>query len=328
MTWEPGESNREEVTVEFDVDRLEVYASATATEKRQRMRELIAGEDIVVLPGVFDGFSVRLVEAAGFLGGNITGSGVANTRFAKPDVGIVGKSANVDAARTLCAATNLPLFADGDTGYGNAVSASYTLREFEDAGVAGLFFEDQQDPKRCGHMAGKRVVSPEEMVAKLEAAADARRDDTLVLMARTDAAATHGVDEAIARANLYLQHGTEMVFPDGLRTTDDIKRFTDEVDGPVCINMGFGIRSRPTTPQHSPAELQSWGVRMVFYPRLLTSAAIRGMELALGALREQQETGVIEDRTDLCVDFDRIEGLAGVAEAQDREERYVTSRGL
>lgn len=306
-----------------EIQANKVLSRVDASAKRQRLRDLMGQRDPVVLPGVFDGFSARLVEIFGWKGGNITGSGVANSRFAKPDVGIVGKGENVDAARTLCSSVDIPLFADGDTGYGNAVSTYVTMEEFESAGVSGIFFEDQEWPKRCGHMSGKRVIAASEMVEKIRAARDARRDPGLVLMARTDAAATHGIDEAIRRANLYLQSGAEMVFPDGLTSSDDIRRFVSSVDGPTCINMGFGIRSRATTPMNTVNELADMGVRMIFYPRMLTSAAIMGMIKALEAFREQCDTGTIVDRTDLCVDFETVEGLAGVNVTRGLEMRYV-----
>src|SRR6195256_2100113 len=171
----------------------------------KRLRRLIEAPEILVMPGVFDGFSTRLVTHAGYPAAFITGSGVSESRLGQPDVGLMGLEENVAAARAIAACSDLLLIADGDTGYGNALNAYHTLRAFERAGVAGLMFEDQVWPKRCGHLKGKEVISAEEMVQKIRAAAEARADPDFVIKSRTDVLATHGVPEAIRRLNLYAE---------------------------------------------------------------------------------------------------------------------------
>jgi 2-methylisocitrate lyase-like PEP mutase family enzyme len=179
----------------------------------RRLRALIDAPQILVLPGVFDGFSTRLVERAGYTAAFITGSGVSESRLGQPDVGFMGLDENVAAARAIAACSNLLLLADGDTGYGNALNVHHTVRAFERAGVAGLMLEDQVWPKRCGHMKGKEVIPADEMVQKIRAAAQAREDPDFVIKSRTDVLATHGLDEAIRRLNLYAEAGADLLSP-------------------------------------------------------------------------------------------------------------------
>jgi 2-methylisocitrate lyase-like PEP mutase family enzyme len=188
----------------------------------QRLRALIEAPEILVLPGVFDGFSARLVRQAGFDAAFITGSGVSESRLGQPDVGIMGMEENVAGARAIAACTDLILLADGDTGYGNALNAYHTVRAFERAGVAGLMLEDQAWPKRCGHMKGKEVIAAEEMEQKIRAAAAARTDPAFVIKARTDVLATHGLAEAIRRLNLYAEAGADLLFADAALSVEHI----------------------------------------------------------------------------------------------------------
>src|SRR5258706_7740596 len=177
-----------------------------------RLRSLINAPDILVLPGVFDGFSTRLVAQMGYTAAFITGSGVSESRIGQPDVGLMGLDENVAAARAIAACSDLLLLADADTGYGNPVNVHHTVRAFERAGVAGLMLEDQVWPKRCGHMKGKEVISADEMVQKIRAARAAATDPNFVLKSRTDVLATHGLAEAIRRLNLYREAGADLPF--------------------------------------------------------------------------------------------------------------------
>src|SRR5437867_9045179 len=178
----------------------------------KRLRALIDAPEILVLPGVFDGFSTRLVEKLGYTAAFITGSGVSEARLGQPDVGLMGLEENVAAARAMAACSDLALLADGDTGYGNAVNVYHTVRAFEDAGLAGVMLEDQVWPKRCGHMKGKEVISLAEGTEKIRAAAQARRDPDFVIKSRTDTLATHGIDEVIKRLNHYAEAGADLLF--------------------------------------------------------------------------------------------------------------------
>ena len=178
----------------------------------------------------------------------------------------MGYAENLRASAALAAISSIPLSADGDTGYGNALNVYFTVQGFERAGLACLMIEDQVWPKRCGHMEGKQVISAEEGVEKIRAAAEARRDPDFVIKARTDATAIHGVGEAIRRLNLYAEAGADLLFADALLTAEDIGTVARNVIKPLTVNMGFGIRQRPTTPLLSARQLEDMGVKAVSYP--------------------------------------------------------------
>src|SRR5258708_7063550 len=197
----------------------------------------------------------------------------------------------------------MALLADADTGYGNAVNVWHTVRAFERAGVGGLMLEDQVWPKRCGHMKGKEVISAEEMVQKIHAAAEARIDPDFVLKSRTDVLATHGVKEAIRRLNLYAEAGADLLFADAAISVEDIATIARNVSKPMSVNMGFGIRQRSTTPLLSARQLQDLGVAAVIYPRLLTACALRGMQTGLALLKESLDSGKPADSPDALVCF-------------------------
>lgn len=294
------------------------------TSKAKRLRDLINAPEILVLPGVYDGFSARLVAQAGFAAGFVTGSGVSEASLGWADLGVMGFEENLRVCRALVGCCDLPLLADADTGYGNAVNVHFTLRGFEQAGLAGIMIEDQVWPKRCGHMKGKEVISAEEAVEKVRAAAEARKDPDFVIKSRTDTLATHGIAEVIRRLNLYAEAGADLLFADALLSVSDIETVVRNVSKPICVNMGFGIRQRSTTPLLSARQLQDLGVGVVIYPRLLTAAAIQGMKQALGALDESLKSGKPVDRPDLLVSFEELNDLMGMAELQRIEQRYLT----
>ena len=290
----------------------------------KRLRRLIHAPEILALPGVFDGFSTRLVQRAGYKAAFITGSGVSEARLGQPDVGLMGLEENVAAARAIAACSDLALLADGDTGYGNAVNVYHTVRAFERAGVAGVMLEDQVWPKRCGHMKGKEVISAEEMVEKIRAAASARSDPDFVIKSRTDVLATHGVAEAIRRLNLYADSGADLLFADAALSSEDIGTIARNVSKPLSVNMGFGIRQRSTTPLLSAAQLQALGVAVVIYPRLLTACALRGMENGLAHLRQSLDTGEVVDRPEALVSFEELNAIMGMSHIEDLERRFLT----
>jgi len=290
----------------------------------KRLRRLIDAPEILALPGVFDGFSTRLVQRAGYKAAFITGSGVSEARLGQPDVGLMGLEENVAAARAIVACSDLALLADADTGYGNAVNVYHTVRAFERAGVAGVMLEDQIWPKRCGHMKGKEVISAEEMVEKIRAAASARSDPDFVIKSRTDVLATHGVAEAIRRLNLYADSGADLLFADAALSSEDIGTIARNVSKPLSVNMGFGIRQRSTTPLLSAAQLQALGVAVVIYPRLLTACALRGMENGLAHLRQSLDTGEVVDRPEALVSFEELNAIMGMSHIEDLERRFLT----
>src|ERR1700682_6396935 len=294
----------------------------------KRLRALIEGPEILVLPGVVDGLSTRLVPKLGYTAAFITGSGVSESRLGQPDVGLMGLDENVAAARAMAACSDLLLLADGDTGYGNALNAYHTVRAFERAGVAGLMLEDQVWPKRCGHLKGKEVISAEEMVQKIRAAAEARVDPDFVIKSRTDVLATHGVAEAIRRLNLYAEAGADLLFADAAMSADDIATIAKNVHKPLSVNMGFGIRQRSTTPLLSAKQLHDLGVYVVIYQSLLTHRTLLRMKLGLELLQQSLDSGKIVDRPDALVSFEELHDIMGMAEIEDMEQRFLTPEQL
>ncbi len=287
------------------------------------LKKLINAPEIVITPGVFDGFSVRLVEKAGFRTATISGAGTSESRLGWADRGIMGFEANLDNARRLADCSDLLLQADADTGYGNALNVYFVVRAFEKAGMAAIMIEDQVWPKRCGHMAGKAVIPAEEMVQKIKAAVDARQDSGFVIKARTDAATPLGLDEAIRRLNMYAEAGADCLFADALSSREDISKVAKNVPKPLSVNIGLGIRARKTTPLIPPNELQAMGVAQISYPRLLTSAALKGMQNAMNVFKgEVVEGNKSVDRPDLAASFDEINDLTGMGFLDELEKRY------
>ena len=291
--------------------------------KGAQLKALINAPEIVITPGVFDGFSARLIEKAGFKTATISGAGTSESRLGWADRGILGFEENLNNARRLADCTDLLLQADADTGYGNALNVYFVVRGFEKAGMAAIMIEDQVWPKRCGHMAGKAVIPAEEMVQKIKAAVDARQDSGFVIKARTDAATPLGLEEAIRRLNMYAEAGADCLFADALATREDIMKVAKSVPKPLSVNMGLGIRSRKTTPLIAPRDLQDMGVAQISYPRLSTSAALKGMQNALAVFKQQVvERNQVVDRPDLAASFDEINDLTGMAFLDDLERRY------
>ena len=249
---------------------------------RRRFRDLISGRELVPAPGVYDAMSARLVEAAGFPVAYMSGFGVTASLIGRPDVGLLGMSEMAQAARRIVAAVDVPVIADADTGYGNAINVIRTVQEYEAAGVAALHIEDQVTPKRCGHMTGKQVVPAEVMIDKVKAAVAARQDPDLVLIARTDAAAVEGIDAAIDRALRYREAGADMLFLDALSSQDDIEKAATALAAErVLFSWGEGGLTPPTTLE----QLRGWGFSVVIFPvaALLASvSATRSMLAQIG----------------------------------------------
>jgi 2-methylisocitrate lyase-like PEP mutase family enzyme len=288
------------------------------------LKAMINAPEIVITPGVYDGFSARLIERAGFRTATISGAGTSESRLGWADRGIMGLAENLENARRIADCSNLLLQADADTGYGNALNVYFVVQAFEKAGMAALMIEDQVWPKRCGHMAGKQVIPAEEMVQKVKAAVDARKDSTFVIKARTDAATPLGLDEAIRRLNMYIEAGADCVFADALASKEDIAKVVRNVSKPLSVNMGLGIRARKTTPLVPPKELQQIGVAQISYPRLLSASALKGMMNALDVFKSDvlgQNKSV--DRPDLSVTFEELNDLMGMKVLDELEKRYT-----
>ena len=298
------------------------------TNPGKRLRELIDAPEILVMPGIFDGYSARLVQQSGFQAGFLTGGGISESRLGQLDIGLMGLEENLQTCRALVACCDIPMIADGDTGYGNAVNVHHTVRAFEQAGVGGVMLEDQVWPKRCGHMKGKEVISAEENTVKIRSAAQARRNPDFVIKSRTDAYAIHGLDETIRRLNLYAEAGADLLFADAVLHEHDIATLVKEVVKPVSVNMGFGIRTRSTTPLISAKRLEDLGVAAVIYPRLLTASAVQGMKNGMQALIACLGKDQVVDRPDLAISFEEINELCGYAESQALEQRFLVNETL
>ena len=285
---------------------------------------LLCEDKITIFPGVYDGYSARLVSISGFETATISGAGLSESRLGWADRGIFTFKDNVNACAEIASCCDLKLVADADTGYGNAVNVHFTVKAFERTGVNCLSIEDQVFPKRCGHMSGKRLISLTEAKDKIKAAVDARTSDKFLIRARTDAANVDGLNAAIDRLGEYIDCGADCVFADAINTVDDIKAITNSITRPLFVNMGFGLRKRPTTPLISPSELESVGVNGVSYPRLLTSGAVRGMISAIEVFKSDVlGKGLTLDRPDLAVDFDELNELVGLDFLSSLEERFV-----
>jgi 2-methylisocitrate lyase-like PEP mutase family enzyme len=293
------------------------------TTNAQKFRALLQSSEFIVSPGVYDGYSVRLVQAAGYKTACTSGAAMSNALLGVPDSGVLGLSENVAHCRHIARSVNIPVTADADTGYGNPMNVHYTVQMFEEAGIAGVNIEDQVSPKRCGHMPGKEVISSAEMVKKIEAACMARRDDAFAIIARTDAIALEGIEGACRRARAYADAGADMIFADAVRSEADIAAIVEAARVPVTVNMGFGIRSRPTTPLIPIRRLKALGVRRISLPRMLPAAAIHGMQQALALMLGVIETGEPIDRPDLLASIEDIMALMGYDEMRAREEKLM-----
>lgn len=282
-----------------------------------RFRALMAGRAPVVLPGCADALTARIAVAAGFEAVYATGAGIANAQLGRPDVGLPTMTEVAEQVARMCDAVDVPVVADIDTGFGNAINAQRTVRIFERAGVAAVQIEDQAFPKRCGHFAGKELIAAGEMRGKLRAVLDARADPSLVVIARTDAIAVDGVDGAVERANWYADEGADVVFVEAPPTLDALAALPGRVRAPLLANMVEGGR----TPILSVAELGELGYRIV----LFANTALRiGAAAVRDALVELRATGDARPLTDRMLSWEDRQALVGLAEIEALEERYRT----
>ncbi|HXH82493.1 MAG TPA: oxaloacetate decarboxylase [Candidatus Tectomicrobia bacterium] len=278
------------------------------------LRTLLKAEEIVVAPGVYDGLSARLARAAGFAAVYATGGGIARS-LGYPDLGLLSMHEVVHRVANIVEHAEVPVIADADTGYGNALNVRRTVREFERAGVAALHLEDQVSPKRCGHHDDKAVVPTAEMVQKLRAARDAAGDPDLVLIARTDAIAVEGLQAAIERAHAYADAGADVLFVEAPTSEADIATIARALPGPKLINMFEGGK----TPLVPLARLQALGYRVVIVPSDLQRAAIRAMQDVLAAIRRDGDSRTVADR---MATFAEREAVVGTREYLDLDRRY------
>ena len=288
-------------------------------KRSTQLRKLIKGNKIIVAPGAFDALSARLVEQAGFPAVYVTGAGVASSRLGVPDIGLTTMNEVLETAKNIVSVTNIPVICDADTGYGNALNLMRTTQDFERIGVAAIQVEDQITPKRCGHTEGKQLVSMEEMVKKIEAFRYAKQTEDFVLIARTDAIAVNGFEDAIERARAYAQAGADVLFVEAPRTIEEMKRIPELLsDVPLLVNMVEGGGKTPLLPVR---ELEAMGFRIAIYPASAWMAAIKAMQ---GVLRELKEQGSTDGFSEHMVSFQEMFEVVGLAQYRALEAKYLT----
>jgi 2-methylisocitrate lyase-like PEP mutase family enzyme len=283
---------------------------------RQKIRSLIGGRAYTMAPGAYDTLTARLVEQAGFDAVYLTGGGYSRAN-GYPDLGLLTLSENVRFIGLTVEAVGIPVIADADTGYGNAINVIRTVREYEKAGVAAFHLEDQVSPKKCGHYQGKEVIGAAEMVGKIHAAVDTRRDPDLVIIARSDARAVEGLQAAIDRVNAYLEAGADVGFVEAPENVEELRIVGRQVKGPALVNVFEGGK----TPMLSARELEAMGFRLGIYPSQTHRAAIRAAQRVLAALKEDGDTRRIEDE---LATFQEREDVVGTTRWRALEQKYLS----
>ncbi len=282
-----------------------------------KFRKMLKEPGIILQPGVYDALSATLAEKAGFKMITHTGYGTAASLLGKPDIGLVSFKEMVDRVASIARAVDIPLFSDADTGYGNPINTYRTVQEYIWAGAAGLFIEDQAWPKRCGHMTGKQVIPAEEMVSKIKAAVDAKNeiDPDFVLCARTDAIATHGIDEAITRANMYHKAGVDFCFIEAYENIAQMKKAIANVSAPLSLNLIEGGK----TPVIGVKQAEELGFKVVAFPLTTLWAATRAIFKTLKTL---QQEGSAQSYLKELTTWQEFQEIIGLPEISKMEEKY------
>ena len=272
---------------------------------RQILKQLLKRNKLLVAPGCFDGLSARLVQEAGFEAAYLSGGAVARS-MGIPDIGLVTMSETIERAAQVVSAITIPVIADADTGYGNAVNLVRSVREFERVGVAAIHIEDQITPKRCGHLDGKEVISLAEMENKLEAALATRTDPDFCIIARTDARGVNGFDDAIARGKAFAKLGVDAIFVEAPQSEAELEEIPRRIsDVPLLVNVFKGGK----TPMLPVQRLEKMGYRIAIYPSETQRAAIHAMRMALGMLKKEGSTEAMDAALTTFKERDRIVGL-------------------
>lgn len=285
-------------------------------DSTSRFRESLESEGILVAPGAYDAASAKVAEQAGAEVVYMSGSSVSTSVHGYPDVGLTTLTEMTDRARRMVTAVDVPVFADADTGYGNPINVRRTVKEFERAGVAGVHLEDQVFPKKCGHFDGKDVVSTDEMVGKVRAAADARADDDFVVIARTDARAVEGFEAAIERSEAYLAAGADVIFFEAPESVDELEVVADRIDAPLLANMTEGGR----TPMLTAAELDELGYDIALFPATGFKAVLKTLQDVYG---EIADSGTQQNVLDELVTWEGRNEITGLDEILELERRYA-----
>ena len=287
---------------------------------RQTLRKRLTTGPVIIAPGIYDAYGARFVEQAGFEAAYLTGNGVSASLLGRPDVGLVDLTMITGHARRIAAAVDIPVICDADTGYGNAVNVRRTVEEFEAAGVAAIHLEDQASPKRCGQLPGARpVIELDEAVGKVEAALAARRDPDFIIIARTDSAEAHGLDEAIRRARAFRKAGADVIFVEmksGPSILEELKRVASEVDAPCLVNMGAGGK----LDELDPEAIGRLGLRVAIYPGLGRAAAGFAIRDALAGLKRD---GNLQSMRGRMLGLREYNEALGLGEVEQWERKYL-----
>ena len=283
---------------------------------RKQLKFLAEARRGLIVPGAFNALSAKVVEDLGFKAIYITGAGVTNMWFGMPDQGFMGLAEIADHTARIRDAVSVPLIVDADTGFGNALNVRHTVRTLERAGADCIQFEDQVAPKRCGHFSGKEVIATEEAVSKIKAAVDARQDQDLLIMARTDAAAVHGFEAAVERAQKFAEAGADILFVEAVTTADEIRALPQRLAKPQLMNMVIGGK----TPIFKAEDLGELGYGIVLYANAALQGAVAGMQKALTVLRDEKQ---VLESSGLVTTFAERQRLVGKPEWDALEKRYT-----
>lgn len=283
--------------------------------KGKIIKDYIKRGELLVSPGAFNSISAKIVEQVGFNSVYMTGYGAAANLLGSPDIGLLSVSEMTKHLSYMSESVNIPIIADADTGYGNVLNMYRTVKEYERAGAAAIQIEDQSWPKRCGHMDGKQVIPAEEMVAKIKAAVDARQDEDTVIIARTDALAPIGFDEAIRRGNLYKKAGADVIFVEAPPDIDKLRQIPKLVNAPILANMIEGGK----TPVLSAEELQSLGFAIAIYPLSTLYVMTKAVK---DLLYELKNTGTTQGKIKDMVDFPEFNEIVQLSKIRETEQKY------
>ena len=282
---------------------------------KQQLKHLVEARRGVLVPGAFNALSAKVIADLGFQAIYVTGAGVTNMWFGMPDQGFMGLHEIADHTARIRDAVDVPLIVDADTGFGNALNVYHTVRTLERAGADCIQLEDQVAPKRCGHFSGKEVISTEEAVGKIKAAVDARRDSDFLIMARTDAAATHGFDAAVERAQKFAEAGADILFVEAVTKAEEVRALPQRLPKPQLMNMVIGGK----TPIFNAEQLGELGFGIVLYANAALQGAVMGMQKTLTTLRDAQE---VREDSGLVTPFAERQRLVGKQDWDALERQY------
>ncbi len=279
-----------------------------------KLRELLSRPGLLVMPGCHDAISAKLCQLAGFETAFMSGFAVSASRLAQPDTGLISYTELLDQGRSVCDAVSIPIWGDGDTGFGNAINIKRTVRGYAQAGFACIMLEDQVAPKRCGHTKGKAIVSRDEAAMRIQAAVDARNEGAdILIMARTDARATHGLEEAIKRAQIFHALGADINFVEAPETVDEMREYCSRVPGHKVANL----IEHGKTPLLPHRQLEEMGYKIAVYPLTLLNVAIKAMQLSLSQLKKGEPSAVL--------DFQELTNIVGFDDYFKEENKYRLS---